>query len=153
MKTERARASRRSDAARIERCLAITDPPAKACFLTFPDFRPKRSPADFSKRHRSTNTPPLIGSRFATCQKETHAPAECPTGQPSRTPGTAVPYPCGPIGPGGVQRGSLKNLPHLAGPSSWTLCDTVNWEFGPTWSGYRPAAVWQSNTNERGTSG
>lgn len=50
----------------------------------------------------STNTPQLTGYCFATCQPRTKDLAECPAGQPSKTPGTASVYPCGPI-TGGVR--------------------------------------------------
>jgi len=49
----------------------------------------------------STNTPTLTGSCFAVCQG-TKPSNQCPAGQPSKTPGNASPYPCGPIGGTGV---------------------------------------------------
>lgn len=49
----------------------------------------------------ATNTPPLTGYCFATCQGQAKDPGACPVGQPSKTPSQATVYPCGPVG-GGV---------------------------------------------------
>lgn len=46
----------------------------------------------------ATNTPPLTGYCFATCQGQVKNLDECPVGQPAITPSEASIWPCGPPG-------------------------------------------------------